>query len=259
MIRGKMPGDDTQAVITAQEHIRSAHGGAEVSLPETCVLFEMGMALPFLQENFDTMTVSEHLPCFIADSKCLMLRGVPGVCFVSGGYGAPAAVDTLETVRALGVKRVLVAGMCGGFGEGINVGDVIVPEKILCEEGTSFHYCTEPVFARPDAAMHGAVCAHFANWRAIWTQPSVSCDAFYRQTFAKEEAWREMGCVAVDMEASALLSAAAFYGMPAAAVLLCSDRHPMRPGEKKWGWGSEDFSRQKREFVCLATELAQTL
>lgn len=54
------------------------------------------------------------------------------MCFVSGGYGAPAEVDTRETVRALGVKRVLLADM--------HVGDLLMPEAILCEERISFYY-----------------------------------------------------------------------------------------------------------------------
>lgn len=56
---------------------------------------------------------------------------------------------------------------------------------------------------------------------------TVTTDSFYRQTFAKEAYWREKGCVDVDMEASALLSVSRYYSMPAAAVLLCSDKHPL--------------------------------
>ena len=77
-----------------------------------------------------------------------------------------------------------------------------------------------PAVFEPNGRLRGLVCERFAaDWR-VWDAPTVTSDAFYRQTFAKEEAWRQAGCAAVDMEASALLNAAAFYGMPAAAVLL---------------------------------------
>ncbi|MBQ3222600.1 MAG: nucleoside phosphorylase [Clostridia bacterium] len=255
-MRWKIEGDATRPVITPEEHVRSAHGGEAARLPEICVLFEMGMALPFIEKNWDTVSLSDRLPCFIADSRAIALRERPQVCFVNGGYGAPAAVDTLETIRALGVRQVLVVGMCGGFAREINVGDVVVPERILCEEGTSFHYADAPQFALPNGRLRGLVCERFAaDWR-IWDAPTVTSDAFYRQTFAKEEAWRQAGCAAVDMEASALLNAAAFHGMPAAAVLLCSDKHPMREDEPRWRWGSGEFGEKRRKFVRAAVELA---
>jgi len=70
------------------------------------------------------------------------------------------------------------------------------------------------------------------------------------------KAWRQAGCAAVDMEASALLNTATFYGMPAAAVLLCSDKHPMREDEPRWQWGSGEFGEKRRKFVRAAVELA---
>lgn len=93
------------------------------------------------------------------------------------------------------------------------------------------------------------------NWR-VCARPTVTCDAFYRQTFAKEEAWRQAGCVGVDMEASAVLQVARFYGIRAAAALLCSDRHPMREGESVWQWGDPHFWETKRAFIRAIAECA---
>ena len=121
-------------------------------LPETCVIFELGIGLRFLKENFDTVTLYDRLPCFLDNPECIAVKGHPDICFTKGGYGCPAAVDTLETVRALGVKRILVVGMCGGFGKEIQVGDVVVPDSILCEEGTSHHYFETVEFVRPEEA-----------------------------------------------------------------------------------------------------------
>lgn len=260
MMRWRIEGDGTRPVITAEEHVRSAHAsGGEIRLPETCVLFEMGMAISHLEKTMRTRTIAQELPCFISSPRCISIEGRPEVCFVQGAYGAPAAADTLETVRALGAKRVLVVGMCGGFGKEIQVGDIVVPHRILCEEGASFHYFEQPHWARPDGEMHEKARAHFEGLGKTTTDATVTCDAFYRQTFFKEQKWREEGCVGVDMEASALLNVAAYYGMPAAAVLLCSDRHPLNEGEPKWAWGGSDFRETRRKFVQNAAELALAL
>ena len=41
--------------------------------------------------------------------------------------------------------------------EKINVGSVIIPNKILCEEGTSFHYLEHIEFAEPDPSLHSVL------------------------------------------------------------------------------------------------------
>lgn len=246
----KLADDTTEPVITAKKHIASAHGNPDAcKLPQTCVIFELGMAISFVESQYSTYTISEHIPGFITDEKCIGITGNDRVCFTRGGYGAPAAVDTLETVLALGVKNIIIVGMCGGFSADVHVGDVIVPQKILSEEGTSRHYSGDIDYAFPDDWLHGKLTDHFAQCFHVLTSPSVSSDAVYRQTMAKEEYWRKQGCIAVDMEASALLSACRFYSIPAAAVLLCSDRHPL-PGEcKNWNWGNENFGEKRRHFI----------
>ena len=246
----KIPNDSTDAVITAEKHIASSHGNRSVpQLPETCIIFEMGMAVPFIEEQFSTYTITEHIPGFITDQKCIGITDNRNVCFVRGGYGAPAAVDTLETVLALGVKRIIVMGMCGGFSEEINVGDIVIPNRIFCEEGTSQHYLGNVESVTSNEVIQEALTNHFSQYFDILEFPTVSTDAVYRQTMAKEEAWRNQGCVAVDMESSALLSVCQYYSVPAAAALICSDRHPLPNEKKNWSWGNCNFSEKRKSFV----------
>lgn len=245
----KIPDDRTDAVITARKHIASSRGGSVPQLPETCIIFEMGMAIPFVEENFPAYTITQHIPGFITDSKCIGIAGNRRVCFVRGGYGAPAAVDTLETLLALGVKRIIGMGMCGGFSEDIHVGDVVVPRRIFCEEGTSQHYLGNVENVMADEDIQKALTAHFSKNFNVLESPTVSTDAVYRQTMAKEEVWRSRGCAAVDMESSALLSVCQYYSVPAAIALICSDRHPLPNEKNNWNWGSSGFKEKRESFV----------
>lgn len=244
------PDDHTEGVITAERHIQSAHGNQTVqSLPETCVVFEMSGALHHLSEIYETVTLSEGLPAFLTNPPCIALQGNSDVCFVQGAYGAPAAVDVLETLHALGVRRIIVAGMCGVFVPDTRVGDCVIPKKILSEEGTSRHYAGDAMWAYPDAALARLAEGWFTGggW-ATGTVATVTTDAVYRQTFHKEALWRDMGCAGVDMEASALLTAGRALGMEAVAILLVSDLHPLSPGDKDWAWGDDHFRGTKRRF-----------
>lgn len=184
--------------------------------------------------------------------KCIIIKNNPKVCFTRGGYGAPAAVDTLETVRALGVRRIIVVGMCGGFADDVGVGDIIIPCKILSEEGTSHHYYENLEFIEPDNNLLNKAKSYFNDKFPITTKSTVTTDAVYRQTYAKEACWREKGCVGVDMESSALLSVSKYYSIPAVSILLGSDKHPLSEKNSQWEWGNISFKEVREKFVTHA-------
>lgn len=91
--------------------------------------------------------------------------------------------------------------------------------------------------------------------------PTVTTDAPYRQTFWKEEQWRELGCAAVDMEASAVATVCTYYGMACTVALMVSDKHPVREGDPPWTWGSRSFPESRDRFIaqCAAFALGQKL
>lgn len=215
--------------------------------------------LKYIENEFMTSTIIDKLPCFLDNPECLIIKGKPSACFTRGGYGAPAAVDTLETLRVLGVKWIIIVGMCGVFAKNVNVGDVIIPDRILCEEGTSHHYFENVEFAQPDSELSRNANTYFKSQFKIKTDAMVSSDAVYRQTFAKEEFWRNKGCVGVDMESSALLLASQYYSIPAVSILLASDKHPLNETEKNWEWGDIGFEEVRRNFVKHAVQFALVL
>lgn len=226
----KFEDDRTATVLTAREHVACGHNGPVVSLPETAILFYMHSGPQYLQEHYPCTLLTEKLPRFLQGGPVWKLD--EKICFLDGGRGAPQAVDTIETLAVLGVKRVVTVGMCGGFSEQVAVGDILVPDKAFVEEGTSLHYYEQIDFARPDEQLF----EQLQNIPEAKVLPIVSTDAVYRQTFYKEQLWREKGAVAVDMETSALWSVGKFLGLQVASVLMISDSHPLREGEPAWEW-----------------------
>ena len=133
--------DNTSPVFTAKQHAESKHVTTGVRpLPRRGVAFCLGRGLPVLLERFRARLIMEELPGFIAHSPVYTVEGHENVCFFDGGRGAPQAGCCVETVHALGVEELLVVGLCGAFGEDIEVCDVLLPERLLIEEGTSHHY-----------------------------------------------------------------------------------------------------------------------
>lgn len=235
-------------VFTAQEHVESKHhAGEPQSLPELCMLFYMGGVIEHLLEQ-GAVCVMERLPRFLSGCPVYRLPDAP-VCFLDGGRGAPQAADTLETLYALGVRKVLSAGMCGAFARKVNVGDVILPDRAFIEEGTSLHYAPPRLFSTPTEAFVERVWTWFPEGKRL---PVVSTDAVFRQTYEKEALWREQGAVGVDMETSALFTVAEDLGMEIAAVLTVSDKHPETPGGQGWHWGMTAQMRRTFGDRCAA-------
>lgn len=250
--------DNSEAIITAEKHIRSSHKGEEVSnLPPRAVIFCIGSAMDYVKEYYNTKIITKKIPKFIGGSECLVIEGYPNICFVHGGYGAPAIADTVETLIALGVKEIILIGMCGGFAERVNVGDVLIPNKILSEEGTSLHYFEDIEFVTQSPNMVSKAVRYYSNYFNTYQDSTVTTDAVYRQTFYKEDYWRKLGCSGIDMEASALLSVSRYHGIESNVILLVSDKHPRNIEDKAWNWGNSDFNKIKKQFIEHSVKYSQ--
>ena len=150
-----------------------------------------------------------------------------GISVAGPFVGSPYAAMIMESLVAKGAKQILILGWCGSLRSDIQVGDLIVPDLGLVDEGTSRNYAaldpvTPQTFPHPDLSRklvdeldtRGLVCAQ----GPVWTT-----DAIYRETPKKIAWFREQGAIAVEMECSALFSVAAFQNVDVAALLVVSD------------------------------------
>jgi len=121
-------------------------------------------------------------------------------------------------------ERVAVAGPGPGGLAPRAIGHVIVPTFAIRDEGTSYHYQppSRSIEPTPDAleALLATLKRHDVPFETggTWTT-----DAFYRETRAKVDRRVAEGCLAVEMEASALFAIARFRGVPIAQLLTTSD------------------------------------
>lgn len=171
--------------------------------------------------------------------------------------GAPMAAMTLEKMIALGGKRFIVYGWCGGLQQSLTVGDLLIPTWAASEEGTSPHYPSEqPPAASP--TLRQQLTDHFAaTGVSTVSGPVWTTDAPYRETRQKVTSYAEQGIVAVEMEFAALAAVAAFRGVELAAALLVSDelwRQQWTPGFQR-----KDFRQKNRAMVDSLLQLCQTL
>lgn len=245
--------DHTGEVITAAKQVRRRTPSPE-PLPETALVFFMGKSLQHLLEAHPDDWAEHPLPRFLADSPVYVHRD-GRLCMLHGGYGAPQAADTVEVLAELGVKRIVAAGMCGGYGENVSLGDMILPDRAFVEEGASLRYYSDIKCAEPSPILLERAAKTFPEARRL---SIVTTDAVYRQTFFKENRWRAEGAVGVDMETSALFSISRLKGIEAVMLMVVSDQHPLSPETPvDWTWHMPPNRRAQLAEQCLA--FAQSL
>ncbi|MDD2259083.1 MAG: nucleoside phosphorylase [Bacilli bacterium] len=126
------------------------------------------------------------------------------VLFYLSPIGAPATVGILEEIiYAFDVKNIIMYGSCGVLDRKIAAGKIIVPTKAYRDEGTSYHYQPSSEFI--DLKENSFVSSVLKNNGIDFVKGYTwTTDAFYRET---EELYRErknQGCIAVEMEISAV-------------------------------------------------------
>lgn len=166
-------------------------------------------------------------------------------------FGAPAAVVLMERLVALGVRALVGLGSCGSLQPRLPVGSVVLPDSALVEEGTSPHYLAPHVKTVPhqelfrllkESLMEEGLEPHVGR---VWTT-----DAVFRETREKVVMYQREGVLAVDMESSALMSAAGFRGAAFASVMVVSDEL----GTLRWHRGFK--TREFQEALGRAARAA---
>ena len=175
---------------------------------------------------------------------------------VAGPYlGAPCATMVLESLIAKGVSRVVVVGWCGGLANHLHVGDIVIPDGAISDEGTSRNYMVMPEnndfpMLFPSSTLSTSLKSSFDdNEIAYHTEPVWTTDAIYRETPSKVEFFRKQGAFAVEMECSALFSVAAYRNVDIVAVLIVSDT--LSKGEWEPGFRRKQFKNSRRKVLDI--------
>ena len=136
---------------------------------------------------------------------------------MSTGIGAPSAAIGIEELHNIGVKTVIRVGSCGALQPEIGLGDLIVGEGIVRDDGLTKKYAPEiypavPSFSLLALAKKYAPRAHFGIIR--------SHDGFYMDDNEEVEAfWAKKGVLGCDMESGALAVVGRLRGMETLSIL----------------------------------------
>jgi uridine phosphorylase len=160
----------------------------------------------------------------ILTSKLYQREDREAVAVVGPMCGAPYAVMVLEELIFSGAKKIIYLGWCGSIQMHLRIGDLLLPDSAVSEEGTSAHYPLRPPCFKPSGLVFEALEESLAASSVCFRRgPVWSTDAPYRETKEKIMAYQRQGVLGVEMELSALFAAARFRKVDLGALLVVSD------------------------------------
>ena len=192
-----------------QYHIQVAAGevGKYVIMPgdpKRCVKIAQYLDAPVLVvDNREYITYTGYL------------EGVK-VSVTSTGIGGPSASIAMEELYRCGADTFIRIGTCGGMQTEVQSGDVVIATGAIRMEGTSKEYAPIEFPAVPDLGVTNALVEAAKEKGCRYHTGVVQCkDAFYGQhepekkpvsyeLMNKWEAWKQLGCLASEMESAAL-------------------------------------------------------
>jgi uridine phosphorylase len=139
------------------------------------------------------------------------------------GIGAPAAAAALEELAAMGTSAFSV-GTAGSLQRDLNIGDLVLCEAAIRDEGVSHHYLPPAKLATAGAAMNAALGAAMRQARVPFRAgTSWTIDTPYRETVAEARRYQAEGVLCVEMEAAALFAVAEVRGLQVSSAFAISD------------------------------------
>lgn len=166
-------------------------------------------------------------------SRFLYLPEYENKIAVVGGFGigAPAATVVLEEMIAMGVEKFITVGTAGTLQANINIGDLILCNGSLRDEGVSFHYIEPKENINSDLDIIYAENKITDLLRTTLKSESVpfheglswTIDTPYRETIDEVRSYQQKNILCVEMEAAALMAVAQYRKKSLGCLLTISD------------------------------------
>ena len=211
-----------RSVVTARQYIdylKKLRSFDLDSAPHSVIICYCSRLYKYIQETHTKRRVS-------SPAGELLLLDTSGDLAVVGnfGIGAPVAIARLEELIAFGVKQFLSIGEAGALQQEIKIGDIVVCDRAIRDEGTSHHYLPDEKYAYPSKAITAQITAtlerlgHEYSVGTSWT-----VDAIYRETVDEVKRYQAEGVKTVEMEASALFVVAEYHAVELGSFFCISD------------------------------------
>jgi uridine phosphorylase len=177
-----------------------------VAVPPVCVLDPDGDVVRLLKRA-GKGRAHEGWACYHTELLAFDLDGIGELGIIGCAVGAPFAVLVAEQLFASGCRLLVSVTSAGQITDNGATPYFVLIDRALRDEGTSYHYLPPATFAEaPDAGLLAHIERALSGLSGVTVHRGATwtTDAPYRETEIAIASARELGALAVEMEAAAL-------------------------------------------------------
>ena len=170
--------------------------------------------------------------------------------------GAPMSVGMLEELFVMGIEKAVIFGTCGVLDHSIEDCSIIIPNRAVRDEGTSYHYAPPS----DEISVNEKYLSEFTKMLdELMVKYTIgktwSTDAFYRETRDKVIRHQQQGCICVDMECSAISAVAKFRQKDCVQFFYAADNLDTDTWDAR-SLSNHSLLEEKDRIAAIALELA---
>jgi len=151
-------------------------------------------------------------------------RGKVGIMTGFGG-GSPMTAELAEEFSAMGVKRMILMTWAGTLQPDLNPGDIVVIDRAIRDEGTSYHYLPPAKYVDGNAQLADELMEAIRARAGTCTRGTTwTTDAPFRETVEEIRQYRSEGVKTVELESAGLFTIGQVRQVATVSVVVAMDR-----------------------------------
>ncbi len=166
-------------------------------------------------ENVEELTFNREYRSIVGEYKGMRVIGI------STGMGGSSVAIAIEELKNIGVNTMMRIGSAGAMQENINLGDLIIPEAAIRDEGTSKNYIDSIYPAAADYKLLN-YCVEVSKEMNYPHHVGIilSHESFYYDEDEQDSLkWSKKGVLGSDFETAALFTVGRLRNIHCASIL----------------------------------------
>lgn len=174
----------------------------------------------------------------------------PDVLLTLGQVGCPACAGNLDLFHAMGITKVMFCGGGGVLDRDIEVGQILVVEGAIRDEGFSYQYIAPSRVIYTDQETNDKIIRYLKENDIPYLQGLTwTTDAIFRETPDRIALRKEEGARIVEMEQAGCIAVAQFRHFSYGALIYGGDDLSGEEWSNR-GWRSRDGVRYDLVQLC---------
>ncbi len=172
------------------------------------------------------------------------------VLITLGQVGCPACAGNLDLFHEMGITKVMFCGGGGVLDKKIEVGQLLVVDGAIRDEGFSYHYIKPSRYIYTQKEVTDKIVAYLEQNSISYLRGLTwTTDAIFRETPERIAQRKAEGAKIVEMEQSGCIAVAQFRGFAYGALIYGGDDVSQEAWDNR-GWRSRDGIRYDLVMLC---------